>query len=135
MNIYCNPLFGYEVVKANISNSQTISIKLKKVVPSSSSSESEIILQPTYLIAADGAHSFIRQSAGISMDGTENIQQLLNVHFICPGLRQLLRPKPAMLYFVFNEVCNLVCVKFMFVIVAAIVCNTLCVCHDTKPAP
>jgi hypothetical protein len=28
---------------------------------------------------------------------------LMNIHFTCPGLRELLSPRPAMLYFVFNE--------------------------------
>ena len=57
-----------------------------------------------YLIAADGANSFIRNKIGISLKGKAEMQTLLNVHFSCPGLRELLHPRPAMLYFVFNEV-------------------------------
>lgn len=62
-------------------------------------------LECKYLIGADGSNSFIRRSLGISMEGEEAMQYLMNVHFTCPGLRQLLQPRPAMLYFVFNEVC------------------------------
>lgn len=57
-----------------------------------------------YLLAADGANSFVRNSLRIALKGQSNIQTLLNVHFTCPGLQSLLQPRPAMLYFVFNEV-------------------------------
>ena len=60
-----------------------------------------------YLLAADGANSFVRNALCISLEGQSNMQTLLNVHFSCPGLRSLLNPRPAMLYFVFNEVITL----------------------------
>jgi len=57
-----------------------------------------------YVVAADGASSLARQSLGISLDGeSAPLQTLLNVHFTCPGLFSRLQPRPAMLYFVFNE--------------------------------
>ena len=57
-----------------------------------------------YVVAADGASSLARQSLGISLEGeSAPLQTLLNVHFTCPGLFSRLQPRPAMLYFVFNE--------------------------------
>ena len=35
--------------------------------------------------------------------GEEKLHTLINVHFICKGLKSWLNPRPAMLYFVFNE--------------------------------
>jgi len=65
----------------------------------------------TYLIAADGAHSNIRESHQIEMNGNPNIQSLLNIHFRCTGFSQQLERvrAPAMLYFVFNEVMIICC--------------------------
>lgn len=60
-------------------------------------------LQCTYLVAADGASSLARQSLGISLGGAPALQTLMNIHFTCPGLKARLKPRPAMLYFVFNE--------------------------------
>lgn len=57
-----------------------------------------------YLIGADGSSSIVRQFLGITMHGAEAMQTLVNVHFKSQGLQQLLHPRPAMLYFVFNEV-------------------------------
>lgn len=58
-----------------------------------------------YLVAADGSNSFVRRQLGIKLEGTEQLHTLINVHFTCPGLRPRLSPRPAMLYFVFNETC------------------------------
>ena len=58
-----------------------------------------------YLVAADGASSLVRKALGIRLDGLEAMHTLMNIHFKCKGLRsQLQTPRPAMLYFVFNEV-------------------------------
>lgn len=38
------------------------------------------------------------------MQGNEALQTLINVHFICSKLYKHLKPRPAMLYFTFNEV-------------------------------
>lgn len=57
-----------------------------------------------YLVAADGASSLVRSSLGIPLEGSRVLQTLLNVHFICKGLSSRLSPRPAMIYFVFNEV-------------------------------
>ncbi|KAL3817370.1 hypothetical protein ACHAXA_005005 [Cyclostephanos tholiformis] len=65
----------------------------ERTLPSSSSSSSmptSIIAVRTssgrtyrarYLLAADGAHSFVREACGIRMIGNDNVQDLINVHF------------------------------------------------------
>lgn len=57
-----------------------------------------------YLVAADGAGSMVRRLAGVRMEGHEEMQNLISVHFFSKQLgRQLLAtPEPGMLYFVFN---------------------------------
>lgn len=69
-----------------------------------------------YVIAADGAGSSVREAAGISLSGRRQLGNLVNIHFRCKGLGQLLRgdrrlqgnkrgqQRPGMLYFVYNEV-------------------------------
>ena len=81
-----------------------------KILPNSSvitalNSNEKHEIECKYLIGADGANSFIRNKIiGVPMKGKEKMQHLMNVHFSCPGLRIRLKPKTAMLYFVFNEV-------------------------------
>ena len=81
---------------------------LRPITSSSSSASSNPgpdYLLCNYLIAADGANSLARRSLGIPLEGIAALQTLLNVHFTCKGLRaRLLQPRPAMLYFAFNEV-------------------------------
>ena len=60
-------------------------------------------LSCNYLVAADGSNSLVRRALGISLEGSKKLQTLMNVHFTCPGLNARLQPRPAMLYFVFNE--------------------------------
>ena len=81
-------------------------------------------LSPRFIIAADGAHSPIREAIGIRLTGQEALQTLMNVHFICPGLRQLLQPCPAMLYFVFNEVR----VEYMSTVMHCVYVVCCCIC-------
>jgi 2-polyprenyl-6-methoxyphenol hydroxylase-like FAD-dependent oxidoreductase len=57
-------------------------------------------------IAADGAHSMIRQSQGIKMRGQEGLQHLINIHVTLPheqALKLHQDKNHAMLYFVLNE--------------------------------
>jgi 2-polyprenyl-6-methoxyphenol hydroxylase-like FAD-dependent oxidoreductase len=101
-------LFGYEA-KDIISSLNGTRVLLKrsnygKAEARGNSKDDDVIeLNCVYLLAADGANSLARQSLGIPLVGEECIQTLLNVHFTCYGLRDLLKPRPAMLYFVFNE--------------------------------
>lgn len=52
------------------------------------------------VIAADGAHSSVRELCGIGMAGTRNLQTIANVHFTSRALSEAARENPAMLYFV-----------------------------------
>lgn len=97
----------------NINNSDYLrgyTVTNCKILPNSSiitalNSNEKYEIECKYLIGADGANSFIRNKIiGVPMKGKEKMQHLMNVHFSCPGLRSRLKPKTAMLYFVFNEV-------------------------------
>lgn len=68
-----------------------------------------------YVIAADGAGSSVREAAGIGLSGRRELGNLVNIHFRCESLGQLLlgdngllgkgrRHRTGMLYFVYNEV-------------------------------
>jgi len=99
---------GYEVSKVDFSNildksSQTIFY----IKPRDESVEPNCFTEISckYVVAADGAHSTIRDGLRISLQGKSGIQTLLNIHFLCAGLSKLVRTtNPAMLYFTFNEV-------------------------------
>lgn len=57
-----------------------------------------------YLVAADGAHSLVRKSLGIQMDGAGTLQHLMNIYFTAPTLAKKLvaMDRMGMLYFVFG---------------------------------
>ena len=58
-------------------------------------------LAADFVLAADGAGSFVRGALGVGLEGEDCLQTLVNVHFSCdldPATFQ-----PAMLFFVFNE--------------------------------
>lgn len=63
----------------------------------------EIEVKCDYLVAADGANSLARRSLSIPLIGEECMHTLMNIHFTCHGLLDRLQPRPAMLYFSFNE--------------------------------
>lgn len=70
-----------------------------------------------YVIAADGAGSSVRAAAGLRLSGRRDLGHVVNIHFRCEGLGELLlgkgkgekRQRPGMLYFVYNEVIAGVC--------------------------
>ena len=104
---YCRTMFGHSVSSISHNNNTGWNVSLtppgvNKSPPSSSSSN--VSLRPRFLIAADGANSLVRRQLGVKLVGREDMQTLVNVHFVCQGLRDQLQ-RPAMLYFVFNEVC------------------------------
>jgi 2-polyprenyl-6-methoxyphenol hydroxylase-like FAD-dependent oxidoreductase len=61
-------------------------------------------LSGSFLIAADGAHSMVRKSLGIQMDGPGTLQHLINIYFTAPSLARELKAvnRMGMLYFVFG---------------------------------
>jgi 2-polyprenyl-6-methoxyphenol hydroxylase-like FAD-dependent oxidoreductase len=99
-------LFGFEAKKITYSATGTHlrveKCKRGRTGPSATSDE-DIEIRCDYLVAADGANSLVRQSLDISLKGEESMHTLMNIHFTCAGLLGLLMPRPAMLYFVFNE--------------------------------
>jgi 2-polyprenyl-6-methoxyphenol hydroxylase-like FAD-dependent oxidoreductase len=67
-----------------------------------SSDSVESFITP-FVVAADGAHSFIRQSLGIQQAGREAMQHLINIHVVLDeSCRAPFQRRPAMLYSVFN---------------------------------
>lgn len=59
-------------------------------------------VQCSYLVAADGAGSRLRQQLGIALEGQAGLQHLCNIHFRSLQLGALLQGRPAMLYFCFG---------------------------------
>ena len=90
-------LYGAEVVNINYKNMS------KKTEVTYTKNYSNHKITCDYLIAADGSNSYIRKKLGIRMIGNDSLQTLVNVHFKCKGLDKFLKPRPAMLYFSFNE--------------------------------
>eukprot|EP00300_Choanocystis_sp_HF-7_P024549 c26035_g1_i1.p1 GENE.c26035_g1_i1~~c26035_g1_i1.p1 ORF type:complete len:648 (+),score=137.67 c26035_g1_i1:22-1965(+) len=58
----------------------------------------------SYVVAADGARSHVRESLGIGLQGTPELQHFVSVHFIAKGLAEVLQKRGnfGMLYFIFN---------------------------------
>ncbi len=96
-------ILGYDAVNLVTSSSGSHITARKSTVDGIKGSQ-QLELHCKYLIGADGASSFVRRSLGIAMEGEANMQSLINVHFTCRGLEARLKPRPAMLYFVYNEV-------------------------------
>lgn len=65
------------------------------------SSGEQIMVRSRYLIAADGAGSSVRESAGIAMEGPANLVSNMMIHFEA-DLRALVADRPAILYFLFG---------------------------------
>uniref|UniRef100_A0A0G4ICN7 FAD-binding domain-containing protein n=1 Tax=Chromera velia CCMP2878 TaxID=1169474 RepID=A0A0G4ICN7_9ALVE len=55
------------------------------------------------LIAADGAHSRVRNLLSFEMMGNPCLQNLINVYFTSKELGRMAKERPGMLYFVFNQ--------------------------------
>lgn len=91
--------FGYDALVREASNRLSLDL-----TPATATVPAVVGISCDFLVAADGAHSRIRKFLGIPMRGKERLQTLLNVHFRVSGLCRRLHPRPAMLYFVYNEV-------------------------------
>jgi 2-polyprenyl-6-methoxyphenol hydroxylase-like FAD-dependent oxidoreductase len=57
-----------------------------------------------YVIGADGASSFVRKHLNVDLLGEKDIHTLMNIHFSIRN--KIIMNRPAMLYFVYNEVCR-----------------------------
>jgi 2-polyprenyl-6-methoxyphenol hydroxylase-like FAD-dependent oxidoreductase len=88
----------YHTIKNNNNNKNN-----KNNKNNSSNNNNRTKITCDYLIGADGSNSFTRKKINISMIGDDSLQTLVNVHFKCKGLDKFLKPRPAMLYFSFNE--------------------------------
>jgi len=62
----------------------------------------DIKVRSTYLIAADGAGSTVREAAGIKLEGMADLAHNVMIHFEA-DLRALVADRPAILYFIFGE--------------------------------
>ena len=62
----------------------------------------EVKVRSTYLIAADGAGSMVREAAGIKLEGMADLAHNVMIHFEA-DLRALVADRPAILYFIFGE--------------------------------
>jgi len=62
----------------------------------------DIKVRSTYLIAADGAGSVVREAAGIRLEGMADLAHNVMIHFEA-DLRGLVGDHPAILYFIFGE--------------------------------
>lgn len=101
----CEIILGYEAKSLTYTPAGT-EIVLKKSCfnkPAPSTTASDILMKCDYLVAADGANSAVRRSLEIPLIGEDSMHTLMNIHFTCHGLLDLLQPRPAMLYFSFNE--------------------------------
>lgn len=98
---YAKSLFGYQAELQDY-NADSCTLSIKQL---GSISPEPRLLKCDFLIAADGAHSHIRNKLNIQMEGNPSMQNLMNIHFTSPGLHKLLGERSGMLYFIFNKVC------------------------------
>jgi 2,4-dichlorophenol 6-monooxygenase len=71
----------------------------------------DVKISSRYLIAADGANSPIRKFLGIPMLGPEAIQHNMMIHFEA-DLRDALKDRPAILYFLFGSAASRVLIAY-----------------------
>jgi 2-polyprenyl-6-methoxyphenol hydroxylase-like FAD-dependent oxidoreductase len=105
-SLYNETYYGCEVVnvKSQVTDNNKISVNLKNLMNNNDNNITPSMITCDYLIGSDGSNSFVRKFLNIPWNGEECLQNLINVHFRCEGLFKYLNPRPAMLYFVFNEV-------------------------------
>lgn len=96
-------LMGYEAKLCDVGkNGCTLTLQRQPENSNTYPLPDKFQLHCDYLIAADGAHSQVRQQLAIPLEGQYAIQHLMNIHFRCPGLKNHLKIRPGMLYFVFH---------------------------------
>ncbi|MGX9943182.1 FAD-dependent monooxygenase [Bradyrhizobium denitrificans] len=68
--------------------------------------DAELALEARYVIAADGARSFVRERLGIGMSGRGRIGRQIGIHFEA-DLWELVQDRPYLLWWIFNaETCG-----------------------------
>lgn len=93
---FCDSYFGYTAqLQTFDQDSSTLYIK-------ANSSTDDIIINTQYLISTEGTLSSIRRK--LQYEGKEKLQHLINIHFKCQKLQTVMKKRPGMLYFVFNQV-------------------------------
>ncbi len=60
------------------------------------------VVRAKYLVGADGARSTVREKLGVKMEGTSPLSHHANVIFHAPGLAQLHKLGPAVMYWLVN---------------------------------
>ena len=93
---FCRLLEGYKAAVREFSDHVTVTLN-------NCHSSGGRQVRTRFLVAADGAHSTIRNQLGIQLtSNTGTLQHLMNVHFFSSQLSDLIRSRiPAMLYFVY----------------------------------
>lgn len=104
----CRPslFFGYEaesITDTSIDNILLIKRSGSGKMNPAILNDEKVSIRCDHLIAADGANSLARRTLNIALKGEDSMHTLMNIHFTCQGLSDLLKPRPAMLYFVFNQ--------------------------------
>jgi 2-polyprenyl-6-methoxyphenol hydroxylase-like FAD-dependent oxidoreductase len=99
---YCTPIFGVAVTSlSSASGCHVLGLATGNKTDALIAQVKSI--DCTHVVAADGTNNFIRQRLGIRMAGDDHLQTLVNVHFTCALPVTHRSPRPAMLYFTFNE--------------------------------
>uniref|UniRef100_A0A2P2J1F8 FAD-binding domain-containing protein n=1 Tax=Rhizophora mucronata TaxID=61149 RepID=A0A2P2J1F8_RHIMU len=103
---YNKPLKGRELLMEHECVSISASDQYVTVTAASYLKERRYVernIHCSILIGADGAGSTVRRLVGINMEGEEDLQKLISVHFLSLDLGQyLLNERPGMLFFIFN---------------------------------
>lgn len=83
---------------------ESLDFQSKKVWIRNQQTNERYSIQPTAVVAADGARSLIRQACGLELNGKSFLESFASVHFSSPQLGEQLRASKssAMLSFVFN---------------------------------
>ncbi len=63
----------------------------------------DTLVRAEWVIAADGSRSRTRDALGITMQGETGLGDLLNLYVRCPALVDMVRERPALLYFLASD--------------------------------
>lgn len=77
----------------------TCTVKVKSI-----NTPKEFIVRSKFVVSCEGTSSSARNQLHIQYEGKEKLQHLMNIHFKCKRLKEVIKKRPGMLYFVFNQV-------------------------------